>query len=117
MTVLASGGLSSEQLLVFWASLATLLGVALTRFMGWNLVAGAIFGVAVAVASTVVLLRVLADNDALHTPAGHVAVGWLLVEDLFTVLVLVMLPLLAVALAAVALTVSRREQIAYRRTA
>jgi len=73
---------------------ATALGVLITRLMGWSLAAGAVFGLAIAVASTVVLLRVLADNDALHTPAGHVAVGWLLVEDLFTVLVLVMLPLL-----------------------
>ncbi len=44
------------------------------------------------VASTVVLTRVLADNNELHTPTGHIAVGWLVVEDLFTVLVLVLLP-------------------------
>ena len=44
------------------------------------------------VASTVVLIRVLTDNDDLHTPTGHIAVGWLVVEDLFTVLVLVLLP-------------------------
>jgi monovalent cation:H+ antiporter-2, CPA2 family len=74
---------------------ATLLGVWVTRYQGWSLGAGIVFGVAISVASTVVLLRVLADNDALHTAAGHVAVGWLLVEDLFTVLVLVMLPLLS----------------------
>jgi K+:H+ antiporter len=73
---------------------ATALGVAETRYFGWRLDAGVVFGLALAVASTVVLLRVLADNDALHTPAGHVAVGWLLVEDLFTVFVLVMLPVL-----------------------
>jgi CPA2 family monovalent cation:H+ antiporter-2 len=71
---------------------ATALGVVLTRSFGWQLDAGIVFGLALAVASTVVLLRVLADNDALHTPSGHVAVGWLLVEDLFTVFVLVMLP-------------------------
>ena len=40
---------------------------------------------ALSVASTVVLIRVLADNNDLHTPAGHIAVGWLVVEDLFTV--------------------------------
>src|SRR6476659_3913378 len=45
-------------------------------------------------------MRVLADRDALHTPAGHVAVGWLIVEDLFTVLVLVLLPVAAKAGAA-----------------
>ena len=47
---------------------------------------------ALSVASTVVLVRVLADNEQLHTPTGHIAVGWLVVEDLFTVLVLVLLP-------------------------
>jgi CPA2 family monovalent cation:H+ antiporter-2 len=46
------------------------------------------------VASTVVLTRVLADNRALHTPTGHIAIGWLIVEDLFTILVLVLLPAL-----------------------
>jgi CPA2 family monovalent cation:H+ antiporter-2 len=49
---------------------------------------------AVSVASTVVLIRVLADHYDLHTPTGHVAVGWLVVEDLFTVVVLVLLPAL-----------------------
>ena len=55
---------------------------------------GVVFGLAMSVASTVVLMRVLADNNDLHTPAGHIAVGWLVVEDLFTVLVLVLLPAL-----------------------
>ena len=49
---------------------------------------------ALAVASTVVLIRVLADHRDLHTPTGHIAVGWLVVEDLFTVLALVLLPVL-----------------------
>ncbi|QDU22685.1 cation:proton antiporter domain-containing protein [Urbifossiella limnaea] len=53
---------------------------------------GAVIGMAVAVASTVVLMRVLMDADALASPAGHVAVGWLLVEDVITVVVLVMIP-------------------------
>src|SRR5580698_6148413 len=56
--------------------------------------AGIVFGSALSVASTVVLLRVLADAHDLHTPVGHIAVGWLVVEDLVTVLVLVMLPVL-----------------------
>ena len=51
-------------------------------------------------ASTVVLVRVLADNRDLHTPTGHIAVGWLVVEDLFTVVVLVLLPALFGASAA-----------------
>ncbi|HEY3593483.1 MAG TPA: cation:proton antiporter, partial [Polyangiaceae bacterium] len=76
-------------------AVATGLGVAVAHGFGWSLGAGVVFGLAVSVASTVVLLRVLADNDALHTPAGVVAVGWLLVEDLFTVLMLVMLPVVA----------------------
>ena len=53
-----------------------------------------VFGMALSVASTVVLVRVLADNGQLHTPTGHIAVGWLVVEDLFTVLVLVLMPAL-----------------------
>jgi CPA2 family monovalent cation:H+ antiporter-2 len=71
---------------------ATALGILATRLAGWSLGAGLVFGLAISVASTVVLLRVLADHDALRTPAGHVAVGWLVVEDLLTVLVLVLLP-------------------------
>ena len=49
---------------------------------------------ALAVASTVVLVRVLADNNDLHTQTGHISVGWLVVEDLFTVVALVLLPAL-----------------------
>ena len=75
-------------------AVATGLGVLITRMLGWSLGAGIVFGLAISVASTVVLLRVLADYEVLHTSAGHVAVGWLLVEDVFTVLVLVLLPIL-----------------------
>src|SRR5262245_60263554 len=71
---------------------ATLLGTAVGLAAGWSLAAGVVFGLAISVASTVVLLRVLADAGDLHTPAGHVAVGWLVVEDLLTILVLVELP-------------------------
>ena len=73
---------------------ATVLGVLLALSFGWAWPAGLVFGMALSVASTVVLVRVLADNNALHTPAGHIAVGWLVVEDLFTVLALVLLPAL-----------------------
>jgi CPA2 family monovalent cation:H+ antiporter-2 len=62
-------------------------------WFGWSLGAAVVFGLAIAVASTVVMLRVLEDQDALQTGPGHVAVGWLLVEDMFTVLVLVLLPI------------------------
>jgi monovalent cation:H+ antiporter-2, CPA2 family len=73
---------------------ATLLAWLATKAFGFSTKGGLVFGLAISVASTVVLLRVLSDNDALHTKLGHIAVGWLLVEDLFTVLVLVLLPLL-----------------------
>ena len=71
---------------------ATLLGAGATRLLGWSWPAGLVFGMAISVASTVVLTRVLADNRALHTPTGHIAIGWLIVEDLFTIVVLVLLP-------------------------
>lgn len=73
---------------------ATVLGCLLAVGMGWGWSAGVVFGLAISVASTVVLLRVLADNNDLHTPTGHIAVGWLVVEDLFTVFVLVLLPVI-----------------------
>ncbi len=76
------------------SAVATVLGALVTSMFGWSLESGLVFGVAISVASTVVLLRVLADNNELQTSAGHVAVGWLLVEDIFTVVVLVVLPLL-----------------------
>ena len=73
---------------------ATGLGVLLAHSVGWSWSAGIVFGMAISVASTVVLTRVLIDNNDLHTPTGHVAIGWLVVEDLFTVLLLVLLPAL-----------------------
>ena len=76
------------------SAVATVLGMLLARSFGWDWAAGLVFGMALAVASTVVLIRVLADNNDLHTPAGHIAVGWLVVEDLFTVIALVLLPAL-----------------------
>jgi CPA2 family monovalent cation:H+ antiporter-2 len=76
------------------SAVATALGALLARAFGWDWSAGFIFGMALAVASTVVLVRVLADHNDLHTQAGHIAVGWLVVEDLFTVLALVLLPAL-----------------------
>lgn len=74
--------------------LATVLAMIITHAMGWSWTAGVVFGLAISVASTVVLVRVLADNRELHTPTGHIAVGWLVVEDLFTVVALVLLPAL-----------------------
>ncbi len=77
---------------------ATGLGVLATQAFGWSVGAGVVFGLGVSVASTVVLIRVLSDSDALQTSAGHVAVGWLVIEDIFTVLALVILPAAAAAL-------------------
>lgn len=74
--------------------LATVLSCLVARWLGWSWSAGIVFGFAVSVASTVVLLRVLVDNNELHTPTGHIAVGWLVVEDIFTVFLLVLLPIL-----------------------
>jgi len=76
------------------SGVATVLGALLVRAAGWDWPAALIFGMALAVASTVVLIRVLSDNHDLHTQAGHIAVGWLVVEDLFTVIALVLLPAL-----------------------
>jgi len=76
---------------------ATLLGTVVSETFGWSLGAGLVLGLAISVASTVVLIRVLMDNDSLTTPAGHAAVGWLIMEDIFTVIVLVLLPSIAMA--------------------
>jgi CPA2 family monovalent cation:H+ antiporter-2 len=73
---------------------ATLLGVAVALAFGIGAKAGLVLGMAMAVASTVVLIRVLTDNRVLDTTAGHVAVGWLIVEDVLTVVVLVLIPAL-----------------------
>jgi len=81
---------------------ATLACMALFYWLGWELKAGLVIGMAMAVASTVVLIRVLTDNDCLTTPAGHAAVGWLIVEDIFTVVFLVILPVLGGKAAATA---------------
>ena len=74
---------------------ATLACAALAVAVGWTWQTGLILGIAVSVASTVVLLRALIDHGGVDTPEGHAAVGWLVVEDIITVLVLVLLPPLA----------------------
>ena len=91
-------------------AVATALGVGLGLLLGWPLPAGIVFGVALSVASTVVVLRNLQERRLLDTERGHIAVGWLVVEDLAMVLVLVFLPALvglakgeAVALSTVAI--------------
>ncbi|RPJ10884.1 MAG: hypothetical protein EHM36_02570, partial [Deltaproteobacteria bacterium] len=71
---------------------ASVLGTMAAVSFGMGLGAGLVIGLAISVASTVVLVRVLADHDLLQTNQGHIAVGWLILEDIFTVFVLVVLP-------------------------
>jgi len=76
-------------------AVATLMGWGLSSLWGWNATAGLIFGLALSVASTVVLLRALEARGLVATPTGRIAIGWLIVEDLVMVFVLVILPTLA----------------------
>ncbi len=76
-------------------AVATLLGMGLAWTFGWTPAAGFVFGLALSVASTVVLLRALQDRHLVETERGRIAVGWLIVEDLAMVLTLVLLPALA----------------------
>jgi CPA2 family monovalent cation:H+ antiporter-2 len=76
-------------------TVATVLGWALARWLGWSHGAGLVFGLSLSCASTVVLLRALEDRRLLDTRRGHIAVGWLIVEDLVCVLALVLMPALA----------------------
>jgi CPA2 family monovalent cation:H+ antiporter-2 len=80
---------------VLQIAVATAMGVALAHWWGWNLGAGLVFGLALSVASTVVLLRALEERGILDSLNGRIAVGWLVVEDLVTVLMLVLLPALS----------------------
>ncbi|HMB58129.1 MAG TPA: cation:proton antiporter, partial [Arenimonas sp.] len=74
---------------------ATAFGWLLAWALGWSAMQGFVFGLALSVASTVVLLRSLEDHRLLSTPRGKIAIGWVIVEDLVMVLALVFLPALA----------------------
>ncbi|MEO3472317.1 YbaL family putative K(+) efflux transporter [Roseomonas sp. CAU 1739] len=76
-------------------AVATLLGFGLAWMLGWSVVAGVVFGLALSVASTVVLVRALQERRLMDSERGRIAVGWLVVEDLAMVLALVLLPALA----------------------
>ncbi len=76
-------------------ALAALLGTGLGWMLGWPLGAASVFGLALSVASTVVLLRSLQERRLMDTHRGHIAVGWLVIQDLVTVLALVLLPVVA----------------------
>ncbi len=80
---------------VLQMALGTLAGYALSQVWGWPPAAGITMGLGISIASTVVLLRGLMDNNLLNTPHGRVAVGWLVLEDLATVLILILMPALA----------------------
>ncbi len=77
---------------------ATMLGVATGIALGWGIGGGLVLGLGLSVASTVVLLRNLTERRELDTNQGRIAVGWLIVEDVFTVVVLVLLPAIAPSL-------------------
>ncbi len=74
---------------------ATAMGMALAWALGWTTGAGIVFGLALSVASTVVLLRALQERRLIETERGRIAVGWLIVEDIAMVLALVLLPAVA----------------------
>jgi monovalent cation:H+ antiporter-2, CPA2 family len=88
------------------SAIATVLGAIAAHTFGWTWPASIVFGLSLSVASTVVLVRVLSDRRQLHTQAGHIAVGWLVVQDVLTVIVLVLLPSLRDGLTPVALATS-----------
>lgn len=79
-------------------TLATLLGMLVAHYWGWSMGHGLVFGLSLSCASTVVLLKALESRRILESMNGKIAVGWLVVEDMITVLVLVLMPALAGAL-------------------
>src|SRR5580700_4241129 len=80
---------------------AVALTCGVTSFWGWSLGPSLVLGLALSVASTVVLLRALEEQGVLKSVSGQIAIGWLIVEDLVTVIILVLLPVLASALGGV----------------
>ncbi|HSM94560.1 MAG TPA: YbaL family putative K(+) efflux transporter [Rhizomicrobium sp.] len=79
-------------------AIATMLGEALAWLIGWNFGTGIVFGLALAIASTVVMTRTLQDRHLMDSGRGRIAVGWLVMQDFITVLALVLLPPIALAL-------------------
>ncbi|WP_375650079.1 YbaL family putative K(+) efflux transporter [Bartonella sp. OT172YNZD] len=77
---------------------STSLGLCLGLIMGWGFSGSVIFGLALSIASTVILLRALQERHLIETEKGRIAVGWLIIEDLAMVLILVLIPSLASAL-------------------
>lgn len=79
---------------IIQGAFSTVAMAALLRIMGWDWSSGLVLGLAVSVASTVVMARVLSDQRDLHTPIGHIAIGWTVVEDFITVVILLLLPMM-----------------------
>src|SRR6185503_2420146 len=76
------------------SALSTLSLALLLHLMGWNWTSGLILGMAISVASTVVMALVLGEQHDLHAPIGYIAIGWTVVEDLLTVALLLVLPII-----------------------
>ena len=91
-------------------AVATLLGMGISMLWGWSMGSALVFGLSLSCASTVVLLKALGDRGLLNSVNGKIAVGWLLVEDLVMVLVLVLLPATAVLLGGQPLTESSADE-------
>ncbi|MGE4294565.1 MAG: YbaL family putative K(+) efflux transporter [Campylobacterales bacterium] len=89
---------------------ATALGTGVATLWGWDLGGALIFGLALSVASTVVLIRALEDRGILESVNGRIAIGWLVVEDLVMVMVLVLLPPLAFYLGGTAVAEPAADQ-------
>lgn len=93
-----------QELLAVWrvaipgaliqSTVSTLVLALLMRMFGWSWVSGIILGIAISVASTVVMAHVLGERHDLHAQIGHIAIGWTVVEDILTVAVLLLLPIL-----------------------
>ena len=95
---------------VLQIAVATLLGMGISMLWGWSMGSALVFGLSLSCASTVVLLKALGDRGLLNSINGKIAVGWLLVEDLVMVLVLVLLPATAVLLGGQPLTESSADE-------
>lgn len=76
------------------SSISTIVMAIILHFIGWSWVAGMILGMAISVASTVVMALVLNEKRDIHSPIGHIAFGWTVVEDILTVLLLLLLPII-----------------------
>jgi len=79
---------------LFQSALSTTALALLLRALGWSWSSGVVLGLAISVASTVIMALVLAERRDLHTPIGHIAIGWTVVEDLLTVTILLLLPMI-----------------------